>query len=157
MAIPQNKNHLTVALHVRKGGGHDFSSAHMVWPLRFPPVSYYAECLYKLSLLYPGRPIYAYIFTDDPNPKEIALELEKKVRSSNITFACREENSSSAIEDLFAMMHFDCLIRSLSNFSLLPTLICNYQVVMTPKQSYWLVLDNFTVENYIDEIEVLTR
>lgn len=158
--VIQDKSYLTVAVHVRKGGGYDFACAHMVWPLRFPPLSYYVECLYKLSLMCPDRPIYAYVFTDDPNPQKIASELEKRLRGMPITIACRsseDQKSSAAIEDLFAMMRFDCLIRSLSNFSLLPTLICDYQVVMTPKHSYWLVLENLTVENYIDEIEMLTR
>lgn len=157
LVFPKDKDYLTVALHVRRGGGFDPDVAYLLWPLRFVPDSYYIECLKKLCSLFPNRPIYAYIFTDDADPKKIVDSYQSELNDLPITFDCRKEGNrhdAHVIEDFFAMMSFDCLIRSASNYSFLPSLIANYQVVMTPKHFIWRVTDDLRVEKYIDQIEV---
>ena len=137
----------------------NYSSPHMLWPLRFPPNSYYIECLHKLCLLFPGQSIYAYVFTNDPDPEQIVGELQRNLSHLPIVFSCRQQNNLShtaVIEDFFSMMQFDCLIRSASNYSLIPAIISDYKVVMTPKHHIWLI-DGFSVENYIDQIETIFK
>lgn len=74
------KGMITVAVHVRKGGGFDppLSSiqvfrryADKVWPLRFPPEQFYIDQIIRLSTLLNDKPLFVYIFTDDPNPLRI--------------------------------------------------------------------------------------
>lgn len=157
--LPQEKHYLTVALHVRRGGGVDVPHPYLIWPLRFAPNSYYIECLDKLCMLFPDRAIYAYVFTDDLDPKRIILEFQNSLAHHPITFACREKGNrhgDDRIKDFFGMMHFDCLIRSASNFSLIPSMVSDYKVVMTPKHSNFVV-KGFEVENYIDQIDIEIR
>ena len=77
-----------------------------------------------------------------------------------ITFGCRKEGNrhdAHVMEDFFALMDFDCLIRSASNYSFLPSIIADYQVVMTPKHYIWYVTDDLRVEKHIDQIEVVEK
>ncbi|HSW87033.1 MAG TPA: hypothetical protein VLG49_06000 [Rhabdochlamydiaceae bacterium] len=154
------KNFLTIALHIRRGGDSDPIDPHMLWPLRFPPDSYYVECLKKMSDLFPGKPIYAYLFTDDPDPESIAMKLQESLGSFPIIFDYRKEGNrhdANVIEDFFSMMQFDYLIRADSNFTFIPSLIADYKIIMTPKHHTWLIYDNDRVENHIDQIDVDIR
>lgn len=158
--FPKDKGYLTVALHVRQGGDYDIDDAYLLWPLRFPPESYYIESLRKLCSLYPHRPVYAFVFTDDPDPERLITSFKSKLPDLPITFDCRkreDQKQRQPLDDFFAMMTFDCLIRSSSNFSLIPSVISKYQVVMTPKHSRFKVWEDngrFTVENYIDQTDI---
>lgn len=152
---------LKVALHVRRGGGMDQSDAYILWPLRFPPDSYYCEALRKVSALFPGTVLYVFLFTDDLKPKEIVERYRKELADLPIRWGCREEGNGPKVhvmEDFFAMMQFDCLIRSLSNYTLIPACIGNYHVVITPKHNIWIPrrvpFQGQYIENYIDEMEI---
>ena len=66
--IPDDK--ITVALHVRKGGGHDaplFQRRHklkfpdLAYPLKFPPDSYFIDQLIKLSEILNDKPLYVFL------------------------------------------------------------------------------------------------
>lgn len=153
----RNTSDLTIALHIRRGGEEmPFSYAMRVWPMRFASNRYYIDCLRELSRLFPNKILYAHIFTDDPEPKRLADELKAQLKDLPLFFSYREENNCSntyVIEDFFQMMDFDCLIRSLSNYTLVPALIADYKIVMTPKQGYWSVA-NREVEYVIDQIEL---
>lgn len=154
---------LPVALHVRRGGGFDNPDAHLLFPLRFLPDSYYLESLRKLCALFPHRLIYAHIFTDEPEPLKIVEKYQRELADLPITFGCRKEGNSHdahVLEDFLAMMQFDCLIRTKSNYSLIPAVIGDYQVVMTPEHFMIRVChenNRYIVENYIDQIEIDIR
>ncbi|HSX10109.1 MAG TPA: hypothetical protein VLF94_00110 [Chlamydiales bacterium] len=155
--IPQivhEPNCLTVALHVRKGGGVDHSNSYFIWPMRFAPDSYYIECLHRLRRLFPNREICAHIFTDDLHPEQLAAKFQSHLPDLHFTY--REQGNgpdAHVLDDFFAMAHFDCLIRSASNFTLVPSLIGDYKVIMTPKHGYWVVA-NGSGEYYVDEIDM---
>lgn len=152
---PILKDKISVALHVRKGGGFDkpllseqlytlkrkFTFADKEWPLRFPPDQYYIDQIKWLSNYFDNAPIHIHIFTDDPHPKKI-LELYKKhINKTNLSFSCREEgnhHSKNVIDDLFAMMKFDCLIRPNSNLSKIAMFLSNHKIVISPKHGYWI-------------------
>lgn len=156
LLFPQDKDYLTVAVHVRRGGDYDPTDAYLVWPLRFPPDTYYIECLKKLCFIFPERPIYAFVFTDDLYPAQIVAKFKEKLGDFPILFDCRTQGNrhdAHVMEDFFAMLHFNCLIRSASNFTLVPAVIGDYQVIMTPKHNVWRINNENSIENYIDEID----
>lgn len=146
---------ITVAVHVRKGGGFDqgellsdtiekasgvnYRDLHD--PLRFPPEYYYVEQLKKLSELLNNCPLYVYIFTDDQNPAEIARRLQLQLGEyANIEFDYRKQSNShdaNVIEDFFAMTTFQCLIRPQSNFSLVAGLIGDFLIEIAPVEHHW--------------------
>jgi hypothetical protein len=161
--IESPQDFLRVALHVRRGGGADPPDAHLLFPLRFLPDSYYLESLRKISALFPHRPIYAHIFTDELEPSKIVEKYQRELSDLPITFGCRIEGNrptAHILEDFLAMMKFDCLIRTKSNYSLIPAVVGDYQVVITPEH-YTICVYNenntFTVENYIDQIDIKTN
>ncbi|MES2122995.1 MAG: hypothetical protein V4492_09545, partial [Chlamydiota bacterium] len=159
--IPEGFEGITTALHVRRGGGYDTVVAYQLWPLRFPPDSYYIESLQKLCDLFPGTPIYAHVFTDDPDPSSLIRLYAEHLSGYPITFGCREEGNrhdAHQMDDFFGMMEFDCLIRSVSNFTLLHSVIGDYLVVITPKHCLWRrhtqPCNGLVLENYMDVVEV---
>lgn len=140
-------NMITVAVHVRKGGGYDpplFSRSidfiDKKRPKKFPPDSYYIEQIKKLSNMYEDAPMYIHIFTDDPHPEKIAKKYEAEVGASNLCFGYREQDNhydTNVLEDFFSMADFDCLIRPGSNFSKIAQLIGNHQVIIFPEHAKW--------------------
>ncbi len=187
VSLPENM--ITVAVHVRKGGGFDNplsaeqyfdgseqfedykfmymdnkthneicdttvsdtgdmnqeqavpKPADRVYPMRFPPEQYYVDQIKKLSELLCDAPLYVYIFTDDPKPQEILERFKESINKQNIVFATRNgENiySNHAVEDMFAMAQFDCLIRSLSDYALIPQLVGSHKIIFFPWHSRWL-------------------
>lgn len=164
MFIPENK--ITVAVHVRKGGGFDKPLlslqsyggaaekkcvscycdvskkyyADINFPLKFPPDAFYIDQIQKISKRFRHAPMYVHIFTDDPDPVSLTEGYKAAVGLSNIEFGCRKEGNhhdKNVLEDLFAMARFDCLIRSGSNFPQIAQLIGNHQVVIYPKNAEW--------------------
>lgn len=131
-----DKNYITVAIHIRKGGGFDLplysvqvydllkrtkKYADQVWPDKFPPEQYYINQLIFLSYLTDNQPIYAYLFTDDSNPYLLVQHINKGIPPDrNIVIDYRRSNNhfnSHVVEDLYYMSLFDVLIRSESNFA----------------------------------------
>jgi hypothetical protein len=114
-----------------------------------------------LSSLFPGRPLYAYIFTDDLDPGKIADAFASTLSDLPIQFDCRREGNHhdlNIVEDFLAMMEFDCLIRSASNYSLIPAIAADYQVVISPTHSIIRTIPGIPpIENYIDKIDLYTR
>lgn len=155
--LPETETRLTVALHVRRGGGFDVEHPHLLYPLRFAPDSYYIASLRRLVSLFPNQPIYAYIFTDDVNPGQIAGAYAQALADLPIQFDCRREGNhydANIVEDFFAMMEFTCLIRSQSNYSLIPAVIADYKVVIAPTHFTWQLTSDFRIENKIDQISI---
>ncbi len=155
------KNHKSVALHIRRGGGWDrplcqadticttkgkklgrYSEpcVDRAYPRRFAPDTYYIESLQYLLEVFSDQHIYVYIFTDDPQPELIAQKYKEAVNSSRLTFGYREEKNShdaNVLEDFFSMQKFDCLIRPASGFSRLAGLLGRVKFEMTPTKYRW--------------------
>lgn len=161
LTIPEN--HFSVALHVRRGGGHDrrlyqenvMTSAEgwiapedwkddqwvdKVWPTRFPSDIYYIEQLKVLAELHPDKMLYVHIFTDDPMPAKIAEKYKVILNNPRIQFGYRTENNqhnTNVLEDFFAMMHFDALIRAGSNYSAMAGAIGQVSYEVFPIKTRW--------------------
>lgn len=162
--ITPPKGVVSVAVHVRKGEGYDLplkscqyfsiedmdtervkvpEKTYVDWyhPLKFPPEQYYVDQIKALSNYFDNAPLYLFIFTDHPYPKEISDRIEKKVALDNITFDYRKidcDSDKNVLADFFSMMFFDCLIRSgESYFSLISDLLCERKVTIFPKSSHW--------------------
>ncbi|MCI5052056.1 MAG: hypothetical protein MRY21_02835 [Simkaniaceae bacterium] len=157
---------VTVAVHIRKGGGVDspllskqyydqsafdlstlqrlkisFKEVDLGEPLKFPPEQYYVDQICRLSAHLHHAPLYIHIFTDDLVPDQLLKRLRSAVNLDNITWAVREEECGPkrhVIDDLYAMTQFDCLIRSGSNFAQVAHLLKDYRVVIYPLSSGWI-------------------
>lgn len=147
------KNMISVAVHVRKGGGFDpplfYETAadglvpkdHEVYvdkqfPLKFPPDSFYLEQIEKIASLHPSEHIHVHIFTDDKNPIILQKKYLSMLNNQRITIGCRGDKNAydqNVLEDLFSMANFDYLIRPNSNFSLIAQILGNHCLVITPK------------------------
>ncbi len=159
--LPENK--ISIAVHVRKGGGYDAPLASVQyysrnqyadkrWPLKFPPEQYYVDQIKKISSLLDNQLLFIYIFTDDRNPPELTSRIEKAVNKNNITFSCRnKDNAHNAhvIEDLYNMSRFDCFIRSRSHFGAVAQLLGNHKIIIFPQHFKWLdkklIIDKATI------------
>lgn len=180
-------NMLSVAVHIRKGGGFDhpllsqqlysknalnseeksppgtFSDKY--WPLKFPPLQYYVDQIIRLSEMHNDTNMYVYIFTDDQNPDPIKMKIKQAVNKQNITFDCRSHENhrdSNVLEDLFSMTHYDCLIRSGSNYPQIAQLIGNHKITIYPIALDWIgntmvitkvgtfIRDELNCENHVD-------
>lgn len=155
------RDEITVALHTRRGAPDDLSSIECLlkWPLRFAPDNYYIKCLKELISMFPGKALYVHVFTDASNPKTIIERWKGELEGLPIYFSYREENDRSdehVVEDFFAMLGYDCLIRSLSNYTLVPSLIGDYRIVMTPKSGYWEENKGW-LRYQVDEINIESR
>jgi len=169
ITLPQNK--VTVAVHVRKGGGFDqplnsiqYYGKSMVtrkfyaderWPFKFPPEQYYVDQIKKISKLFDDSSLFVYIFTDDRSPLKLVERIKKAVNKPNITFSCRGRGNAHnvhVIEDFYNMARFDCFVRSSSNFAIAAQLLGNHKVVIYPKHWQWvgkkLVIDEVSIVDY---------
>ncbi len=166
ITLPSGK--VTVAVHIRKGGGFDqalnsiqYYDSNIVsnrfyadqrWPLKFPPEQYYVDQIKKISILFDDVPLFVYIFTDDRNPSKLLNRIKKAVNKNNITFSCRNRGNAynaHVVEDFYNMARFDCFIRSGSNFGLAAQLLGNHEVIIYPKHLKWvgkkLIVDEVTI------------
>ena len=158
---------VSVAVHVRKGGGFDtpiFSeqrleefdqNLYVSWkpntghknrycdckhPFKFPPDKYYVDQIKKIYEILHETPLYVHIFTDSQKPSRIVEKYKAALAGLDITFSCRGDGESyknCVIEDLFAMTQFDCLIRSESNFSFFADMLGDYALVAYPISFCW--------------------
>ena len=64
LTLPEG--YLTVALHVRRGGAYErYAELSKLFPLKFPPDSFYIAQLRTIAEIFKDKKIYTYIFTDD--------------------------------------------------------------------------------------------
>lgn len=172
------KDRTTVAVHIRKGTGIDdplksvqiFNKEKIVTknalvsrkkygdfihPLKFAPEQYYIDQIKFLSEYLENKPLYVFIFTDDPNPFKIMKRVKNEVALDNIAFDCFHavgRSEEELLRDFFLMMKFDCLIRpGRSYFSTISELLCEQKIVIYPKShhfekdekdNYYLIMDN---------------
>lgn len=152
--LEKNDNSITVALHVRKGGGFDkplasdqenvdpnIAYADKIWPTKFPPDSYYIEQIKTMRrLISAEKSIIIHLFTDDPNPASIAQKYAQALNDSSITFAYRHNGNNydhTIVEDFYYIAQCDCLIRSSSLFATAAQLLGNHTIIMYPIYGVW--------------------
>lgn len=134
--IPLPQDRKTVGMHVRRGGGYDHKDAMINSPLKFPPDSYYIECLSLLLEIFKNERLYVYLLTDDPHPEKLVSQYKGYFAEyGNVEFACRETGNhynSNILIDFFTIPKFDCFIGSGSNFSLMAKQLGNYEIEIFP-------------------------
>ncbi|NDE82059.1 MAG: hypothetical protein EB051_00365 [Chlamydiia bacterium] len=134
------KDCTSVALHVRTGIGFDSPEFKSEWPHKGPPISYYLNQLRILSNLYQSKPLYVHLFTDDPQPQDLLKIFRDELSDLNIIFSARESGNSHnlhVLEDFFAMLDFDCLIRADSNYSICVEILGDFQAVCSVEHVAW--------------------
>ncbi|HEY2810843.1 MAG TPA: hypothetical protein VGJ00_05600 [Rhabdochlamydiaceae bacterium] len=133
---PLPEDRVSIALHIRRGGGFDDPLAYLHWPLKFPPDAFYIEQIREIHSLV-HTPLYIYIFTDDPQPELIAEKYRAALSDIDAVFDFRlagNSHKTHVIEDLFDMMRYTCLIRADSNFSIVAEKLGSFQIIIQPTQ-----------------------
>jgi hypothetical protein len=135
--IEPPKSRLSIAIHVREGGGYDGNDRYDVWPLKFPRIRFYIESLQSVIYEHGEKPLYCFVFTDAEHPSAIVEQIQNALpREIDIIFDWRKKNNShsaNVLEDFFSFFNFDILIRPQSNFSLIPSLLHDYLAVYSPE------------------------
>lgn len=148
---------VTVALHVRTGGGFSMDEKlYTKYPLRFVPLHFYADQLKTVLQEFPEKKLYVYIFTDDQHPERIIDYLETHVVSPLITYDKRtgkNHHNLNVLEDFFAMMQFQVLIRPVSNFSKMAEYLGNFDLIIVPASVKWLS----KTEWIIDGVKIIRK
>lgn len=140
---------ITVALHVRRGGKYEsYKDAAKGYPLKFPPDNYYLSQLQQVTHIFKDQRLYVYIFTDDCNPQIIAENYAKVIDNPNVEFDW-QEGDSNMLDDFYSMGKFDCLIRCMSNFSIMASVLGDYSLMFTPTHAHFL-----KGEVIIDQVEI---
>ncbi len=121
-----------VALHVREGGGYDVNG-FAYFPTKFPPLSFYIDGVKAALAQFPGEHLYCQLFTDALDPAALITKIRQELPpDASIEFHYRDNNNvhdANVLEDFFSLFEFDILIRPASNFSIVPSLICDYAMV----------------------------
>lgn len=132
------KDAISIAIHVREGGGFDTDHTRLYDPLKLPPIQFYLDALKKALDQLPEKKIYCRIFTDAIDTKTIAEIIEGVVpREANVVIEYRTEgnhHTKNVLEDFFSLFNFDILIRPRSNFSIIPELLHDYEIVYFPAE-----------------------
>jgi len=127
---------VSVAAHVRRGGGFDDPAQYNHWPLKFPPDNFYIAQIRKIYEVL-KQPLFVYIFTDDPLPSSIAEHYAGALEDIDVIFGYRAEGNShktNVLDDLFDMIRYQCLIRPESNYSIVAEKLADYSIVIHPTQ-----------------------
>jgi len=156
--LPLPANTITIALHVRKGGGFDLPLLSdnppeetlppqqreryddVRFPLKFPPDHYYIAQVAYLAEFFKDQKLYVHIFTDDKNPAALADRYAAALNNERISFGYRTSGNAhdaQVVEDFVALGQFDCLIRPDSAFSKAAQLLGNYKVIIYPASYTW--------------------
>ncbi len=142
--FPRKKDAINVAIHMRTGSGPDSVGMTKMYFLKFPPQEYYDEQLIKIVKMFPNKRIFAYLFTDYPNPEELARRMAKKLSAFPISFGFRTDAQgeincfeSVVLEDFFGMMQYDCIIRPEANISYIAARLGTFQIEIYPVHGYW--------------------
>ncbi|MEN9654610.1 MAG: hypothetical protein RL235_722 [Chlamydiota bacterium] len=128
---------VSIALHIRLGGGFDLQDHRFVKaPLKFPPFDFYIGGLQYAAALFPDKPLFCQVFTDDEHPDRLIHRLKEALPPNvQITFASRgseNRHDANVIEDFHSLFHYDILIRPQSSFSIVPSLLNDFAVVYAP-------------------------
>jgi hypothetical protein len=110
-------------------------------PTRFPPLQFYIDQIKFLYKNLNNAPLFIHIFTDHPNPQILVDKIKKHIDAPNITYSYRKEGNShdnNILDDLFAMMEFDCLIRPGSSYSKFAQLLGRHKIIIYPTKTTWI-------------------
>lgn len=149
------EGYISVALHIRRGGGFDDDIGFIHSPLKFPPWNFYIDQLREVRKRLPDEHLYIYIFTDDQNPHELSKKLEEELHDLHLTFDYRSSTNRhdmNVLEDFFSLFNFDCLIRPQSNFSIVPGKLHRYMIQICPENYHFV-----NGKPQISEVTVLDR
>ena len=151
LILPEDQ--ITVAVHVRRGNGPEdlallskdkdkyyaYIHSDKIWPIKFPPDTFYIEQIRHLNSIFGNQPMYVHIFTDYKYPEQIVEKYKKALNLPNINFGWRRTHTQEdyVIEDLFAMTQFDCLIRSSSHYSGISYLLGDHKYMIAPVHGVW--------------------
>ncbi len=128
---------VSIAMHIRHGGGYDTDDSPYKMPMKLPPVEFYIQGLKTILDLFPDQLIYCYLFTDAQVPEALAHQIFKAFPQVNrLTLDYRRSNNqhnANVLEDFFSLFEFDALIHPLSNFSIVPARIHDYAVTLAPQ------------------------
>lgn len=133
--IPEG--HMSIAVHVRTGAGFDDLNGILGFPLKFPDNSFYIEQIKYIAKEFPDKKMYVLLFTDHTQPAALAQQYHAALNNPRITYAYRTETNnwlSNVLEDFFAMLACDCLIRPESSFSIMAEKLGEYKIVISPAQ-----------------------
>ena len=156
------KDMLSVAVHVRRGGGWDrplYQEDTLVtgigpepsaayngrcvdqdYPTRFAPDTFFIDQLRYVLDVYPEKKIYAHIFTDDPSPHLIAQKYERILNNPRLKLGYRMAENSHALnvlDDFFSMAEFEVLIRPSSCFSRMAGHLGRPKLEIWPNKHRW--------------------
>lgn len=138
IAMPQDR--ITVAVHVRTPGW--FSADHGAGvrhhPLKYVTYNYYIQQIRCIADMFSDALLYVHIFTDHEQPQTLIKECKKKIKNDRIVYGYRQKGNSwrsYVVEDFFAMMKCDCLIRTKSMFSIYAERLGAHKVVIYPTHS----------------------
>ncbi len=130
---------ISIALHVREGGGYDTGDFNMGFLTKFPPIEFYVQGLLEVIRQFPGKSFYCFLFTDALDPLSLLEVFKKSVPSdTKIIFDCREQNNAhtqNVLEDFYSLFLFDVLIHPQSNFSIIPALLHDYAITFSPSSA----------------------
>lgn len=131
----------TIAAHVRKGSGPDFTRYKISdFPMRFLPDTFFIEQIKRVAKLRADKRLYVHIFTDTDKPHELVENYKRLINDPNITFGCcvfQAEPQLAVLEDFFNLMEFDCIIRPESHFSQIAAYLSPAQMIIFPAHFAW--------------------
>ncbi len=108
--------------------------------MKFPPEQFYVDQLRRFVRLIGERPLYICIFTDDKDPAALLERFKTRVPGSTIMWDYSRNNKQdqrSILTDMLVLTHFDCLIRSQSNFPCVAELMTRHRIVMSLQKTQW--------------------
>lgn len=153
MCPPKGFKGITVATHVRTGWNSDktgkkpFNERQQIptqlengsfhIPCRkFMPEEYYIEQIRSISHMFSEQQIYVFLFTDHPNPQQLASSFMKIIDLPNVVIEGRSPSltchSESILPDFFSLLEYDILVRGDSNFSMIAELLGDFNMIFTP-------------------------
>ena len=129
--------------------------ADRLHPFKFPPNSFYIEQIKRMSELLDDEPMYVHIFSDSSEVEAIAEYFNKEVNKPNIEYGYRKsgnKHDANVLDDMYGLHQFKYLIRPESNFSIIASKLCEYEITIYPTKFSW----NLN-KLHIDEVETLFR
>lgn len=138
--ITPPKDKFSIAVHVRRGGNYEvnlFSNNSQYHRNKAPLDQFYANQIKKIAALTNHSPIYAFIFTDDENPKRVTETIKLMVNLACVEFDYRRKNNhhnTNVLEDCYSMIHFNSLIRPESHLSFMAEKLGDHEIIISPGQ-----------------------